>query len=139
MGILEDCINPDCAYGLDFDVYALGDSPLSNGNCPICGGATILFCPACGKLQPTRYFIRNLSACSRCDGKLCEFSEHRKTILVEECAQRKALPLGPREIEVMRLLAEGQSNKEISSALSLTVRTVDSYRMRIMFKTNLHS
>jgi DNA-binding CsgD family transcriptional regulator len=139
MGILEDCINPDCAYGLDFDAYALGNCSLSSGSCPICNGATILFCPACGRLQPTRYFIRNLYACSRCDGKLSEISKHRNTILVEECEQRKALPLGPREMQVMKLLAEGQSNKEISSALSLSVRTVDSYRNRIMLKTNSHS
>jgi DNA-binding CsgD family transcriptional regulator len=139
MGILEDCINPGCAYDLEFDAYALGESPLSNGSCPICDGASILFCPACGRLQPTRYFIRNLYACSRCDGKLSEISEHRKTILLEECEQRKALPLSPREIDVMRLLAEGQSTKEIASALSLTAHTVDTYRTRIMLKTNSHS
>jgi DNA-binding CsgD family transcriptional regulator len=139
MGILEDCINPGCAYDLDFDTYALGKNPLSNGNCPICDGPTILFCPACGRLQPTRYFIRDLYACSRCDGKLSEISDHRKTILVKECEQRKTLPLGPREMEVMKLLAEGQSNKEISGALSLSVRTVDTYRNRVMFKTNSHS
>jgi DNA-binding CsgD family transcriptional regulator len=43
-------------------------------------------------------------------------------------------PLSRREQEVVRLLAEGKSNKEISSILAISVRTVESYRTRLMFK-----
>ncbi len=45
----------------------------------------------------------------------------------------------PREAEVIRLLAEGKSNKEISSALGITVRTVETYRAKIMLKLGVHS
>jgi DNA-binding CsgD family transcriptional regulator len=43
-------------------------------------------------------------------------------------------PLSPREQEVVRLVAEGKSNKEIASALAITVRTVETYRARLMLK-----
>lgn len=42
--------------------------------------------------------------------------------------------LSPREQEVLRLLAEGKSNKEASALLALSVRTVETYRFRIMLK-----
>lgn len=45
----------------------------------------------------------------------------------------------PRESEVIRLLAEGKSNKEISSTLGITVRTVETYRAKIMIKLGVHS
>jgi DNA-binding NarL/FixJ family response regulator len=45
----------------------------------------------------------------------------------------------PREIEVIRLLAQGQSNKEIGALLEISTRTVESYRARIMLKLDLHS
>jgi len=42
--------------------------------------------------------------------------------------------LTPREYEIVRLVAEGKSNKEISSVLAISVRTVETYRSRIMLK-----
>jgi DNA-binding NarL/FixJ family response regulator len=47
--------------------------------------------------------------------------------------------LGKRECEVVRLLAEGKSNKEIAPLMSITVATVETYRARIMMKLDLHS
>jgi DNA-binding CsgD family transcriptional regulator len=44
-----------------------------------------------------------------------------------------------RERQVLRLLAEGKSNKEIAVALELATRTVEAYRARIMIKLDLHS
>jgi len=48
-------------------------------------------------------------------------------------------PLGLREREIVRLVSEGKSNKEISSALEITVKTVETHRAHIMAKLNLHS
>jgi DNA-binding CsgD family transcriptional regulator len=48
-------------------------------------------------------------------------------------------PLSPREREVVRLVAEGKSNKEISSNLAISVRTVETYRARLMLKLNVSS
>ncbi|MGH9640360.1 MAG: response regulator [Bryobacteraceae bacterium] len=47
--------------------------------------------------------------------------------------------LSNREREVLRLIAEGKTNKEIASRLNLSVYTVDSHRGKIMEKLNLHS
>ena len=44
-----------------------------------------------------------------------------------------------REVEVIRLLAQGKSNKEVSSVLGITTRTVETHRSRIMLKLGLHS
>ncbi|RPJ60940.1 MAG: DNA-binding response regulator [Acidobacteria bacterium] len=44
-----------------------------------------------------------------------------------------------REREILQLLAEGKSNKEVASALNLSVYTVDTHRSRIMQKLDLHN
>lgn len=47
--------------------------------------------------------------------------------------------LTDREKEVLQLLAEGNSNKEVASALDCSVNTVATHRMHIMQKLELHS
>jgi DNA-binding NarL/FixJ family response regulator len=47
--------------------------------------------------------------------------------------------LTPREREVLQLLAEGKSNKEVAALLGLSPYTVESHRGNIMQKLNLHS
>jgi DNA-binding NarL/FixJ family response regulator len=47
--------------------------------------------------------------------------------------------LTSREREVLQMIAEGRTNKEIASALNLSVYTIDAHRGRIMEKLNLHS
>lgn len=47
--------------------------------------------------------------------------------------------LTSREREVLQLIAEGKTNKDIASQLQLSIYTVDSHRGRIMEKLNLHS
>jgi two-component system, NarL family, response regulator NreC len=47
--------------------------------------------------------------------------------------------LSSREREVLQLIAEGRTNKEIATRLNLSVYTVDSHRGKIMDKLNLHS
>lgn len=44
-----------------------------------------------------------------------------------------------REREVLHLIAEGRANKEISTLLGISVRTVESHRARIMQKTGIHN
>jgi len=45
--------------------------------------------------------------------------------------------LTPREREVLQLVAEGKSNKEIANLLNLSVYTVESHRSNLMEKLNL--
>jgi len=47
--------------------------------------------------------------------------------------------LSSREREVLQLIAEGKTNKDIATLLNLSVYTVDAHRGRIMEKLNLHS
>ena len=47
--------------------------------------------------------------------------------------------LTPRQREVLQLLAEGRSNKEIGAALGVTTNTAETHRSHIMAKLNLHS
>ena len=47
--------------------------------------------------------------------------------------------LTSREREVLQMLAEGKTNKEIAGVLNLSVYTVDAHRGRIMEKLNVHS
>ena len=47
--------------------------------------------------------------------------------------------LTTREREVLQLIAEGRSNKEIASMLNLSLYTVESHRGNLMAKLNLHT
>jgi DNA-binding NarL/FixJ family response regulator len=47
--------------------------------------------------------------------------------------------LTPREREVLQLLTEAKSNKEIGTALGITTKTAETHRSHIMTKLNLHS
>jgi DNA-binding NarL/FixJ family response regulator len=47
--------------------------------------------------------------------------------------------LTDREKEVLQLVAEGRSNKEVASALNLSTATVETHRTHIMQKLDLHS
>jgi len=47
--------------------------------------------------------------------------------------------LSPREIQIVQLVAESKSNKEVSNLLHLSVKTVESHRAHIMEKLGIHS
>ena len=47
--------------------------------------------------------------------------------------------LTPRERQILQLLAEGKSNKEVAVLLDLSVYTVETHRSHILQKLNLHS
>jgi two-component system response regulator NreC len=47
--------------------------------------------------------------------------------------------LTPRETEVLRLVAQGYTNRQIAELLSISVRTVESHRANLMDKLDLHS
>ncbi len=53
--------------------------------------------------------------------------------------ERTGARLTPREFEIVRLLAEGKTNKQIAAALQIAVRTAETHRAKIMFKLGFHS
>ncbi len=52
---------------------------------------------------------------------------------------RKPALLTSREREVLQLLAEGQANKEVATALGISTKTAETHRARIMAKLEVHS
>lgn len=62
-------------------------------------------------------------------------------VRVSETAQKPAHKsldtLTPRQQEVLRLIAEGRSTKEIAFALELSIKTIETYRAQIMGKLGL--
>ena len=53
-------------------------------------------------------------------------------------AQAPVDPLAPREREVLQLVAEGRTSKEIATLLNVSVKTAESYRANIMEKLDIH-
>jgi two-component system, NarL family, invasion response regulator UvrY len=47
--------------------------------------------------------------------------------------------LSTRELQVLRRLAMGHTNREIAAAYSISVKTVDTYRLRLLKKLNLRN
>jgi DNA-binding NarL/FixJ family response regulator len=54
-------------------------------------------------------------------------------------ARRRGELLSPREWQILELLAQGHTNREISERLPVSVKTVETYRARIVNKLGLRS
>ncbi len=71
------------------------------------------------------------------------FSARVQPLVTRRRATRRraaaSTPLTPREREVLQLLSEGKSNKEIAVALGITTKTAETHRTHIMAKLDLHS
>jgi DNA-binding NarL/FixJ family response regulator len=48
-------------------------------------------------------------------------------------------PLTERERQVLQLIAEGKSTKEVAQILGVSFKTAESHRMRMMSKLDLHN
>jgi DNA-binding NarL/FixJ family response regulator len=82
-----------------------------------------------------------------------EAMQHRRTFFTPKVAQMmldgylrpqesegsEKCVLTPREREVIQLVAEGKTTKEVATALSLSVKTAETHRTNLMRKLNLHS
>jgi two-component system, NarL family, response regulator NreC len=47
-------------------------------------------------------------------------------------------PLSPRERQVLQLIAEGKTTKEVAADLNISVKTAETHRTRIMEKLDIH-
>jgi PAS domain S-box-containing protein len=63
-------------------------------------------------------------------GSCIEIREHRRA--------KAPTPLSARQIQVLALVAEGKSTKEIGVLLNISYKTADSHRSRIMEKLGVH-
>ncbi len=57
----------------------------------------------------------------------------------EELDETPRMRLTGREREIVQLLAEGKSNKEVAQSLNISVKTAETHRARIMAKLGLRS
>jgi two-component system, NarL family, response regulator NreC len=53
-------------------------------------------------------------------------------------AERPSDPLSVRERQVLQLIAEGKSTKDVASLLGISVKTAESHRTRLMQKLDIH-
>ena len=63
--------------------------------------------------------------------------------VVEDYLQRSDIPdplepLTPRHREVLQLIAEGNTNKDISGRLGISLKTVDAHRTELMARLDIH-
>ena len=61
--------------------------------------------------------------------------------VVDACLTKTDLPADPlsvREREVLQLVAEGKTTKEVAQVLGISAKTADSHRTRIMRKLDIH-
>ena len=56
-----------------------------------------------------------------------------------DAAKASRSRLTPREREILQLLAEGKSNKEVANLLNISVNTAEAHRANIMLKLDFHS
>jgi len=68
-------------------------------------------------------------------------SAHKPFFTSHPAADQKqpATPFTPREREVLQLLAEGRTNKEVAAVLGIGLKTVETHRMNLMAKLGVHS
>lgn len=62
-----------------------------------------------------------------------------KDIMSKQNAITPITPLSVREIEILKFIAQGLSNTEISKKLFISSRTVDNHRTNIMKKLDVHN
>jgi DNA-binding NarL/FixJ family response regulator len=67
---------------------------------------------------------------------LSNFNSGGPAVSVPELASKR---LTSREREIVQLLAEGKSSKEVASSLAISVKTAETHRANIMRKLDLHS
>lgn len=58
--------------------------------------------------------------------------------LSSDAAAAESEPLSDRERQILQLVAEGNTNRKIASMLGVTLKTVDTYRTRMMTKLGIH-
>jgi len=63
----------------------------------------------------------------------------RRPERAEPAAEVSRSRLTAREREIVQLLAEGKSNKEVAQSLNISIKTAETHRTNIMNKLDLHS
>lgn len=101
---------------------------------------------ACGYLLKDSAFEEVLAAIRDCmkgkiylSSKIADIVINDYISLARNTDSSAFVVLSAREREVLQLLAEGKSTKEIASQLKVSAKTIESHRKQVMDKLNLHS
>jgi len=86
-------------------------------------------------LQRHRTFFTTRVSQMVLDGFLNKEGEHSDELSIDPSGN----PLTSREREVIQLLAEGRTSKEVAVTLNLSVKTAETHRTNLMRKLGLHS
>jgi DNA-binding CsgD family transcriptional regulator len=65
-------------------------------------------------------------------------SAHGVLIVSTQTASR-SVQLTPRELEIVELLVEGNTSKQIGESLGISIKTAEAHRANVMRKLALHS
>lgn len=69
-------------------------------------------------------------------------SEEMTAAEIDSCREKKNFPsdsLTPRERQVLKMVAEGKTSKEIAELLSISTRTVEHHRANLLKKLNINN
>ena len=66
-------------------------------------------------------------------------ASRKRSILVPDKVEDRCDLLAERQRQIYQLLAEGKSNREIAGLLGLSLHTVETHRMRIIEKLDVHN
>ena len=90
------------------------------------------------KTQPSTDLVQAIQEVSR--GRIYLSPGNSRTVVDAYLAKTELPPdpLSPREREVLQLVAEGKTTKEIARLLGVSVKTAENHRTRIMAKLDIH-
>ena len=86
-----------------------------------------------------RYISVDAPGLERNNDKGCGLAANRADTGIPGSGEQWRRMLSLREHEVLKLLADCKSNKEIASEMNISVRTAETYRARVMMKLELRS
>jgi DNA-binding CsgD family transcriptional regulator len=139
------CSTDQCDYVFDFRASDNIPPRFPDRRCPTCSGILVFGCRFCGSMileVPDKDSPRcwNCTARLRDNQSLAQGSySTEKSPSNAEGTHNNGVMLSGRELEVLKLLAKGNQNKEIASALGISAKTVEIYRSRVMRKLNAQS
>lgn len=90
------------------------------------------------KSQPTEDLVLAIRAVMR---RQMYLSPELSQFAMDACVNGEAAPANPlarRERQVLQLVAEGKTSKEIGAVLGVGTKTAESYRARVMKKLDIH-
>jgi len=70
---------------------------------------------------------------------LVDLGEDERGLVEDDRADATPVRLSAREREILQLIAEGKSSKQVASTLTISLKTAEAHRSNIMRKLNLHS